>query len=105
MKTTKTNNTQKAWKTAPISWGLYLVLTIITGVAGSVLITEYGFEMGWRGLEMTPFFFIGLVILLLGLYFSLRFWIELIAAAHVRALEVYYGKERAVKFEASDKEE
>ena len=70
---------------------------MIAGIGGFI-ITAYGFEIGYRNTpEPTIFLLIGLACFTLSMFVGLGALEDLIASAHVHALEVFYGKKRKIQ--------
>jgi len=82
----------------PICWfSLFLKSFLLSGLGG-FLITAFGLEIGYGGgVQPTSIYFIGLVLIVVAIFIGVDALKELIAESHVRALEVFYGKDRVVK--------
>ncbi len=91
-------NTQSNDGIRGINWLGNMLLSFIVGGIGGFIITAYGFEIGYRNMpEPTIFCLIGIAFLVLSMFVWLGALEDLIASAHVHALEVFYGKKRKIQ--------
>lgn len=83
---------------SPISWVVWLVVSMIIGAVGGYIMVTAGFKINYSfGLETTPAYYFSLVLFLISGITSIICIKEMIAESHVRALEVYYGERRKIK--------
>lgn len=83
----------------PISWVVWLVVSMIIGAVGGYIMVTAGFKFNYLlgYVETTPACYFSLVLFLISGITSIICIKEMIAESHVRALEVYYGERRKIK--------
>jgi len=92
------NTAIQKYQVQPICWFSPFLTSFLIGGLGGFLITAFGLEIGYGGgLQPTPMYFIGLALIVVSIFIGVNALKELIAESHVRALEVFYGKDRVAK--------
>lgn len=95
MTQTKKENAKKIEQNISVPhWFIWLIIGGAVGFLGSFLVT-YVPRYSWN--SVPPYFSLGLVSLAISIIFNLLCLRDLIAEAHIKALEVFYGKKRVVK--------
>lgn len=84
-------------------WFGWLVLSFIFGFAGGFTMTRYGFTVHNFYTDsivmLNDYFCLGLGLCCISAFLSILFIRDLICEAHIKALETFYGKSRAIKSE------
>ncbi len=90
----KRKNENKIIPHAP--WGVHFAIAVILGAIGGYLVSINA-RGGGYGYYYTDSYWIGLFIFFVSVIFDILALKALITEAHVKALEVFYGRERAIK--------
>ena len=91
----KRKNENKIIPHAP--WGVHLAIAVILGAIGGYLVSINDRGGGYGYYYYTDSYWIGLFIFFISVIFDILALKALITEAHVKALEVFYGRERAIK--------
>lgn len=94
----KNTQIQKIDKTIlEIEWISLFAAGFILGGLGGFIMMAFGFNVNVYGqVELTLAYFIGVILLIVAIVLDVFALKELIAESHVRALEVFYGRRRAI---------
>ncbi len=79
-----------------VPWGVHLIIAFILGILAGYLIATNTYSGMYRA-YYSGGYYAGLIILCISIVFDILALKSLITEAHVKALEVFYGKARAVK--------
>jgi len=87
-----------------IPWWIWFIIAICIAALGSFLMTTAVktnmalINNGWGPIYNWPQYYTGLAILISSVIFDILALKSLITEAHVKALEVFYGKKRTVEW-------
>ena len=79
-----------------VPWGVYFVVAVIIGGIGGFIMSTHTHYYD------RDVYLVGVIIFCASIIFDILALKSLITEAHVKALEVFYGKERAVSATSND---